>query len=144
MEKIDNIHANAIMFHSRVFLLRGKSASGKSDLCLRLIYHGGILISDDRTLILRDKNNILYVAPPDNLAGKIEIRGIGIVDMPYMKNAPIDIICDLSEKYPRYPEKNIYSLYENIHKYYILNPFESSVIQKMEMIAKMYDTPSKL
>ena len=45
-----NIYATAVNYKGRAVLLTGPSASGKSDLALRLIVrHGARLIADDRT-----------------------------------------------------------------------------------------------
>ncbi len=61
-------------------LITGPSGSGKSDLALRLLDRGFTLVSDDQTIVKRDGNRLLASAPP-TIAGKLEIRGIGIVEM---------------------------------------------------------------
>ena len=64
----------------RAVLIAGPSGAGKSDLALRLIDRGFTLVSDDQTIVKRDGDRLLASAPP-TIAGKLEIRGIGIVDM---------------------------------------------------------------
>lgn len=75
-------------------LLRGPSGAGKSDLALRLIDGGARLVADDQTELVRDGDRIL-ARPPETLAGRIEVRGIGIVEVPYLPSAPVVLVCDL-------------------------------------------------
>lgn len=56
----------------------GPPGSGKSDLLLRLLAHGYKLVGDDQ-LLVRDG----YVAAPPELAGLLEVRGLGIMRLPY-------------------------------------------------------------
>lgn len=129
-----NIHANAVLFQERGFLFIGKAGSGKSDLTLRLMEAGGTLISDDRTILI-PQGDMLCATPPDNLAGKIEVRGIGIITVNYTKYCPIDIICELSTNYPRIPEEKTKIIRGKTYKYFIIHPFEISSIAKLRIIA---------
>lgn len=74
-------HASAVAIDGRAVLLYGASGSGKSDLALRLIDRGARLIADDRTL-LRREGAALLAAPPETIAGLIEVRGLGVVAAP--------------------------------------------------------------
>ena len=77
-------------------LLRGPSASGKSDLALRLIDAGAALVADDRTVVARE-NGAVVASPPAALAGKMEVRGLGIVTLPALPAAPLKLVVDLDE-----------------------------------------------
>ena len=68
-------------------LITGPSGSGKSDLALRLLDRGFTLVSDDQTIVRRDGDRLLASAPP-TIAGKLEIRGIGIVEMEQRRRCP--------------------------------------------------------
>ena len=129
-----NIHANAVLFQNKGFLFIGKSGSGKSDLTLRVMEAGGTLISDDRTILI-PQDKVLYATPPENLAGKIEVRGIGIMNVNYTKYCPIDVICELNIDYPRMPEEKTKIFFGNTYKYFVINPFEISSIAKLRIIA---------
>ena len=75
-------------------LLRGPSGAGKSDLALRLIDCGAVLVADDRVNLTRAKDSVQMSAPA-NLLGKLEIRGLGIVQMACVPFAPLAMVCDL-------------------------------------------------
>ena len=62
----------------RGVLIEGPSGSGKSDLALRALDSGWLLISDDRTLLWTCDGR-LYGRAPDTLAGLIEARGVGVL-----------------------------------------------------------------
>ncbi len=101
-----NIHASCVAIGGRGILLRGPSGSGKSDLALRLIdrYTDCRLVSDDRTdLVMRE--GILYAHAPARIAGLLELRGVGIVTLPFQAEAAIALLVDLvpRETVPRLP-----------------------------------------
>ena len=62
-------------------------------------------VSDDRTLVRRDGDRLVASAPP-NIAGKLEIRGIGIVDMETVDNIPVALIVELTSDIQRLPDEN--------------------------------------
>src|SRR5258708_4839267 len=72
------IHASCIETAGIGVLLRGPSGSGKSDLALRLIEAGARLVADDRTDLTLD-SGVLVGSCPQTIAGRLEIRGLGIV-----------------------------------------------------------------
>ena len=88
------IHASCVEVGGLGVLLRGPSGSGKSDLALRLIEAGARLVADDRTDLALD-NGALVASSPDTIAGKLEIRGIGIVTMPSVATARVGLAADL-------------------------------------------------
>jgi len=75
------IHASCVAIRGVGVLIAGPSGSGKSDLALRLIERGAVLVSDDYTL-LHAEAGILHATAPAAIAGRIEVRGLGIVDRP--------------------------------------------------------------
>ena len=99
----ETIHASCVMIDGGAVLLHGPSGSGKSDLALRLIDRGGALVSDDYT-ILRQVGDRLLASPPVNIAGKIEVRGLGVIDMPHVAEADVRLLVALAEPTPRLPE----------------------------------------
>ena len=99
----ETLHASTVAIDGRAVLLSGRSGSGKSDLALRLIDRGFTLVSDDQTIVRRDGDRLVATAPA-TIAGKLEIRGIGIVEVSAAADVPIALIVELSEESTRLPE----------------------------------------
>ena len=100
----ENIHATSVAAGGRAVLLVGPAGSGKSDLALRLIDRGFTLVSDDRTL-LRKEGGRLIASAPATIAGKIEIRGLGILAMDQAGDTPVALVVDLTEDGARLPDE---------------------------------------
>ncbi|MBO9711812.1 HPr kinase/phosphorylase [Sphingomonas sp.] len=100
----ETIHASCVAIGGRAVLIEGRSGEGKSDLALRLIDRGAELVADDYTICQRQAG-VLQACAPANIAGKIEVRGVGIVEMPHRARAPIALLIAILESPPRYPEE---------------------------------------
>lgn len=99
-----NIHATAICIDGRAVLLMGPSGCGKSDLAIRLIDDGATLIADDRTDLRRD-GDLLVAGTPKEIAGMIELRGIGLMRMDYVDGIPVELIAELIPPAERLPQQ---------------------------------------
>ena len=86
-------------------LLRGPSGAGKSDLALRLMDGGAILVADDRVNLTSAEDSV-HMSAPANLMGKLEIRGLGIVQVACATSAPLALVCDLvpADQIDRFPD----------------------------------------
>lgn len=97
-----SIHASAVLSGGRAVLIRGPSGSGKSRLAFDLVLAGRagqvpetILIGDDRVrLTVRDGR--LIARNVDELAGKIEIRGLGIRTLGFVPEGAVGLVVDLN------------------------------------------------
>ncbi len=98
----ETIHASCVAIHGHAVLICGASGAGKSDLTLRLLDRGAALVSDDYTL-LQCLGGQLIARAPANIAGKIEVRGIGIVDWPCIAEARVALGLTLDARPDRMP-----------------------------------------
>jgi serine kinase of HPr protein (carbohydrate metabolism regulator) len=100
----ETLHATSVAIEGRAVLIEGRSGEGKSDLALRLIDRGATLIADDRTICRCETGALIACAPP-TIAGKIEVRGIGIVEMPHADRVPVALLITILDQPPRMPEE---------------------------------------
>ena len=103
------VHASAVLAGARAVLIRGPSGAGKSQLALALIdaARAGVLrfarlVGDDR-VHLSPAGGRLLVRPAAALAGLIEVRGVGVVRMPYETCAVVGLVVDLGADAERLP-----------------------------------------
>lgn len=101
------VHGTLVAKGRAGVLLRGASGAGKSDLALRLMGLGADwrLVSDDQVLLTRGSNRLVGKAPA-TIAGKLEVRGVGIMEVATTAAADICLIVDLVTRkaVPRMPE----------------------------------------
>ena len=98
----DTQHGTAIAVSGRAALIVGPSGAGKSDLALRclavaptaLIPLAAQLVGDDR-VIISQANGQLRVAAPEAIRGKLEVRGMGVVEVPYVASADLALVVEL-------------------------------------------------
>lgn len=97
------VHASCVAIGGRGVLLAGRSGAGKSDLALRLIDRGARLVSDDYTEV-RCAGGKLLARAPATIAGKIEVRGVGIVELHSAADVPVCLYADLDSPPDRLPD----------------------------------------
>ncbi|MFC7537036.1 HPr kinase/phosphorylase [Sphingomonas sp. GCM10030256] len=99
----ETMHSSSVAIDGRAVLICGPSGAGKSDLALRLIDRGFTLVSDDQTIV-RKASGRLVASAPASIAGKLEIRGIGIVEMPTAADIPVALVVELTSDIQRLPD----------------------------------------
>lgn len=106
----ETVHGTCVALGTDAALIRGKSGTGKSDLALRFLAlpdgEAGqtSLIADDQVRLTSTEDGLM-ASPPANLAGRIEVRGLGIQQVPYVGAARLVLVCDLvaAQDVPRMP-----------------------------------------
>lgn len=130
------VHASAVSISGEGVLLLGPSGAGKSDLALRLIDRGAVLVSDD-IVYLEQSGNAVAIKAAANIAGKIEVRGIGICELPYVHSAPLRMAIDLEGTPERVPPENQWITIGDFSVPLCqLHPFEQSSALKVELAVR--------
>ncbi|MEC8265700.1 MAG: HPr kinase/phosphatase C-terminal domain-containing protein [Pseudomonadota bacterium] len=126
--QLKTLHSTSVVIEDAGVIIIGNSGSGKSDLALRLIDSGATLISDDVTLLKKNEESI-FLFPPLETKGLLEVREIGIMTVPYIDNIKLMLIVELVEKeVERLPKKKFSKLMNlNIPKIKIYGKNSSSV-----------------
>jgi len=128
------VHATCVAIGDRAVLLCGPSGSGKSDLALRLIDGGAQLVADDQVVLGAEGGRIVARAP-EALAGRMEVRGIGIVAVAHIAAAPVALVVDLvaAAGVERMPEPARRTLLDIALPLVALAPFEASTPAKIRL-----------
>lgn len=132
MKKARNIHATCVATAKGAVLILGPSGSGKSDLALRLIDRGAILVSDDRVEV-HASHGALFASSPGAMFGRIEVRGVGICTVPAQEEAKVVLLVRLAEDEERLPETS-FEMMEGISLPLLrIDPHRASAPIKVEM-----------
>jgi len=134
---MEQVHATTIDLNGDGVMLRGPSASGKSDLGLRLIDAGGRLVADDRTELTLSGGAVRASAPKE-IAGRMEVRGIGIMEVPTVPETRLALVVELvgAEDVERLPEPETADVLGVALPLVRLAPFEASAPAKVRTALK--------
>ncbi len=135
------VHGTCVSLGPSAALIRGPSGSGKSDLALRFLYlarrgpaaiEAPRLVSDDQVVLSR-ADGVIRAAPPPTIAGKLEVRGIGIVELKWAADADLVLVVDLvdSEHVERMPPHETADILGIPVRRLQLAPFEASAPIKL-------------
>jgi len=87
------VTASAVVYRGAGILIRGAPGAGKSTLALMLVEDGGRLVGDDR-VHLGVRNGRIIASGHGAIAGKIELRGRGLVERPFERSAIVRLVVD--------------------------------------------------
>lgn len=131
----------AVAVSESAALICGASGAGKSDLALRCISlapgplrsRSALLVADDQVLAFAEPDGI-WLQAPHTIAGKLEVRGLGIVGVPHVPRARLLLVIELVERaaVPRLPDPPAEAEIAG-HKLPLLRlaPFEASAPLKL-------------
>lgn len=135
------LHASCVALDGRAILICGRSGGGKSDLSLRLIDRGAVLVSDDYTIVRRIDGRLLARAP-DTIGGKIEVRGIGVLTFPTVTDVPVCLFVDLDRDVERLPPEHETMRFAGVDVPAIAaNGLEASAPVKVEAALRHFGLP---
>ena len=136
------VHATCIALDGgagpRGILLRGPSGAGKSDLALRMIDQGAHLVADDQCALTArraGKATQIIARAPAAIAGALEVRGLGLRDVPSVAEAPVALVVDLAaaETIERLPEAASEEILGVAVPRLHLDPFAASAPAKLRL-----------
>jgi serine kinase of HPr protein (carbohydrate metabolism regulator) len=132
------IHASCLALGEDGVLLRGPSASGKSSLALRLIDQGAELVGDDYCCYWTRQGR-LWAGPQPPLVGLLEVRGMGIIRLPYRRQVTVQAVIDLCpgvalERLPSAQTTVILGLEVPL---YTLDPFHNDACAKVRLAVRL-------
>ena len=128
------VHGTTVALEGEGVLLRGSSGSGKSDLALRLIDGGARLIADDQTELTRAADGVMARSPA-SIAGRMEVRGVGILRVPTVPSALLRLVIDLvpPDRVERLPEPQFCDYFQWPLPLLAVAPFEASAPAKIRL-----------
>ncbi len=130
------LYGSCVGWEIGAVLLRGESGAGKSDLALRLIEAGAHLVADDQVELSREGDQLL-AAPPDSLAGLIEVRGIGVLKLGHRQPARLVAAVDLVEDEERMPDPAIVEWLGVTLPLFRLSPRPASAAAKVRLAVQL-------
>lgn len=135
------VHGACVMMAGFGVLLRGPSGRGKSDLALRLIDEGAVLVADDQVALKRDGDAVVASAP-DSLSGLIEARGVGLLRLPAAAEVRLALVVDLVEAptIERLPAPDSAALLDVNLPRIRLAPFEASAPAKLRLAVRAVES----
>jgi HPr kinase/phosphorylase len=99
MARERQLHASVVARQGEGVILLGPPGAGKSELAFLLIERGFVLVADDRVLL----EDGPAASPPPELAGLLEVRGLGIFRLPYLPRVSLVLAVTLGQEGPRLP-----------------------------------------
>lgn len=132
------LHASCVAVDGLGVLIRGPSGAGKSDLALRLIDGGAELVADDYCEVIATAQ-CLTARAPAAIAGKLEVRGQGIVTLPHRASVEIAIVIDLapSQQIERLPDATTCMIAGATVPWVQIDPATASACARVRLAARL-------
>lgn len=95
--------AGCVAIGGRGLLIEGPPGSGKSSLALALIDRGAQLVGDDG-VFLETSGGSLIASPAPATCGLLEVRNVGLIELPVARLVPVALLISLDHDAPRHVE----------------------------------------
>lgn len=96
------LHASCVSWQGRGLLILGASGAGKSTLAVEMMAFGAALVADDRVILRCAPGSAGLIADcPDSILGRIEARGVGILNAVPQGPVELALAVDLSQSEPK-------------------------------------------
>ena len=138
LEEKMQIHATDIEWQKKGILFIGKSGYGKSTAALLLMEKGAKLIADDQVILTLNKKRCIATCA-DTIKNKMEVRGIGVVDVEAKRKTSVDLVVFLTKKaedVPRMPEAQYWNFVDVRIPAITLCAFENAFCQRLNIAIK--------
>jgi serine kinase of HPr protein (carbohydrate metabolism regulator) len=99
----ETVQTACVAVNGRAVLIESRSDEARTDLTLRMIDRNAVLVADDCTICQRQDGALLARAP-DASRGRIDVRGLGVVELSYAERVPVDLLVVILDSPPRFPE----------------------------------------
>jgi serine kinase of HPr protein (carbohydrate metabolism regulator) len=99
----ETVQAACVAVNGRAVLIESRSDEARIDLVLRMIDRNAVLVADDSTICQR-QDGVLLASAPVASRGRIEVRGLGVVELSYAERVPVDLLVVILDSPPRFPE----------------------------------------
>lgn len=135
---MQRVHVTCVAIEGAGVLLRGPSGGGKSDLALRLIDKGAQLVADDYADLEVRAGRLVAKAPP-TIAGLLEVRGLGVVNLGNLSEVTVSLVVDLvpAGAVDRLPEPTVCAEYGPSVPLLRLDPFQASAAAKVRLAVRL-------
>lgn len=95
-----SFEASCVALGDAGILLLGEPGVGKSDLALRLIDRGAMLVADGQVIVRREDGVLVAGTTPAN-QGRMKIHGMTEVELPVMVDAPLKLVVAVATNPPQ-------------------------------------------
>lgn len=99
----ETVQAACVAVNGRAVLIESRTDEARTALALRLIDRNAILVADDCAICVR-QDGVLLASAPAASRGRIEVRGLGTVELSHAERVPVDLLVVILDSAPHFPE----------------------------------------
>ncbi|MDX1975634.1 MAG: HPr kinase/phosphatase C-terminal domain-containing protein [Rickettsiales bacterium] len=131
------MHGTCVCIDGKGVLILGDAGSGKSELALRLIDRGAVLVADDQVELLAVRKELVASVPPQ-IEGLFEVRGVGIFQMAFVDHVPLSLVVKLVPRthIERMPDPMFFDCLEVRVPLLLLHSFDHATDAKIRLFLK--------